>query len=221
MGVLADTASWFTTAAHWSGVNGVPHRLAEHAAITAVSVGIAAAVALPVGIVLGHARRFGFVAVTVANAGRAIPTLGVLILFAVGPFGIGTPAAVAALILFAIPPMLTNAYTGVLGVDADVRQAAAGMGMTGGQVLRKVEVPLALPLIAAGLRIATVQVVATATLAAIVGSGGLGRYIVDGYGRQDYPTVYAGVLLVAFVALVGDFGLGAVQRGLGRRGGRR
>ena len=221
MSTLADIAQWFTTASHWSGSNGVPQRLGEHLALTAVSVAAAAAIALPAGVLLGHLRRFGFVAVSLANAARAIPTLGVLILFAVGPLGIGTRSAVAALVVFAVPPMLTNAYTGVLTVDADVRQSAAGMGMTGGQVLRKVEVPLAVPLIAAGLRTASVQVVATATLAAIVGSGGLGRYIVDGYGRQDYAMVYAGVLLVAAVALLVELALGALERLLGRRTGRR
>ena len=221
MSTLADIGQWFTTASHWSGSNGVPQRLGEHLALTAVSVAAAAVVALPAGVLLGHLRRFGFVAVSLANAARAIPTLGVLILFAVGPLGIGTRSAVAALIVFAVPPMLTNAYTGVLTVDADVRQSATGMGMTGGQVLRKVEVPLAVPLIAAGLRTASVQVVATATLAAIVGSGGLGRYIVDGYGRQDYAEVYAGVLLVAAVALLAEVTLGALERVLGRRTGRR
>ena len=159
---------------------------------------LACAVALPLGIWLGHRGRGGFLAVNVGNAGRAIPTFGVLIIFASWePVGVGDLAAVLALALFAIPPILTNTYVGLREVDPDVKDAARGMGMTGGQQLRRVELPLARPLVFAGLGTSTVQTVATATLAALVAGGGLGRFIVDGFALQDYPMLYGGTMLVA------------------------
>jgi len=214
-GVIAGTWRWFTDSAHWSGPDGVPQRLFEHLQLVAVSVGIAAAIALPIALVLGHYRRGGIVAVNVSNVGRAIPTFAVLVLLAVTPgIGVGTTAAVIALVVFAVPPILTNAYVGMAGVDRDVVETARGMGMTGWQQLRGVEVPLALPLIAAGLRTAAVQVVATATLAALVAGGGLGRFIVDGLGQQDTPMVFAGAILVAVFAMVTEVSLGLLQKRL-------
>ncbi len=212
MGILAETAGWLADPDHWSGVDGVPHRLLEHVVLSALSVAIAAAVALPVAFALGHYRRGGGVVVNLANASRAVPTFGLLILLAVTPVGFGNRATVVALVAFAIPPLLTNAYVGVRDVDREVREAARGMGMTGSQVLRRVELPLALPLIAAGFRTAAVQVVATATLAAYVGGGGLGRFIADGFGRADQAQTAAGGVLVAVLALVVEVGLAGVQR---------
>jgi osmoprotectant transport system permease protein len=209
-----DPITWLTDSAHWHGVDGVPHRLAEHLAISGISVGVACLIALPIAVALGHIGRGGSLAVNVSNASRAIPTFGLLILFAVTPIGIGNRAAVVALTLFAIPPLLTNAYVGVRDVDREVREAARGMGMTGLQLLRRVELPLALPLIAAGLRTAAVQVVATATLAAYVGGGGLGRFIADGFGQADPAMTTAGGVLVAGLALVVELALGALQRRL-------
>jgi osmoprotectant transport system permease protein len=165
--------------------------------------------------VLGHLGRGGFLAVNVGNVGRAIPTFGLLIIFASWtPIGVGDRAAILALALFAIPPILTNTYIGMRGVDADVKDAARGMGMTGQQLVRKVEVPLAVPLIFAGIRTAAVQVVATATLAALVAGGGLGRYIVDGRGTQDNAQLYSGVVLVVFLCLVLEGVLALIQRWL-------
>ena len=218
-GIAGQTWDWLTDPAHYTGSDGVLVRLVEHAAICAVALGIAGAVALPVAVWLGHVGRGGALVTSLANAARAVPVLAVLILFAVGPLGVGTSAAVAALVIFAVPPMLTNGYTGVRSVDADARQSAVGMGMSGWQLLTRVEIPLALPLVAAGVRIATVQVWATATLAAIVGSGGLGRFIVDGYGVQDYGQVYGGVTFVAIFAVLLEVGLGGVERWLRRRVG--
>ena len=212
-GVVSATLHWFVDPAHWGGPDGVPQRLLEHLQLVALSVGIAAAIALPVALVLGHFRRGGVVAVNVSNVGRAIPTFAVLVLLAVTPgVGVGNTAAVIALVVFAVPPILTNAYVGMAGVDRDVVESARGMGMTGWQQLRKVEVPLALPLIAAGVRTAAVQVVATATLAALVAGGGLGRFIVDGMGQQDSAQVFAGAILVALFAIVTEVGLGLVQK---------
>jgi osmoprotectant transport system permease protein len=198
----------------WTGQYGVPARLGQHAAICAVTLALAAVVALPLGVGLARLRRGGWIASSLANAGRSVPVLGVLILFAVGPLGVGTSAAVAALVIFALPPLVTNAYTGIREVDADVRLSAVAMGMTSWQVLWRVELPLALPLIAAGVRIAAVQVWATATLAAIVGSGGLGRFIVDGYAIQDYGQVYGGAIVVAITAILLEGLLAWAQRRL-------
>jgi osmoprotectant transport system permease protein len=211
---VGDTARWLTDGAHWQGTDGIPHRMAEHLAMSGISVGIACLVALPVAFTLGHLGRGGSLAVNISNASRAVPTFGLLILLAVTPVGFGNRAAVVALTLFAIPPLLTNAYVGVRDVDREVREAARGMGMTGLQVLRRVELPLSLPLVAAGLRTAAVQVVATATLAAYVGGGGLGRLIADGFGRADTPMTMAGGVLVAALALVVEVVLAALQRRL-------
>jgi osmoprotectant transport system permease protein len=209
-----DTIDWLTDPAHWQGAEGVPHRLVEHLAVSGLAVGIACLIALPIAVTLGHIGRGGSLAVNLSNASRAVPTFGLLILFAVTPIGFGNRAAVVALTLFAIPPLLTNAYVGVRDVDRDVREAARGMGMTGRQLLRRIELPLALPLIAAGLRTAAVQVVATATLAAYVGGGGLGRFIADGFGQADPAMTTAGGLLVAALALVVELSLAALQRRL-------
>lgn len=215
--VAADTARWFLEGEHWTGPGGIPTRLVEHLVITGAAVGLAAALALPIAILTGHYNRFTDLAVNVGNAARAIPTLGLLTLFAVGALGVGNSSAIAALVLFAVPPILTNAVTGMREVDRDVREAARGMGMSGGQVLRQVELPLAVPLIAAGLRTAVVQVIATASLAAYVGSGGLGRYVLDGFGRQDPAQLYAGVVLTAGLAVLAEVVLGAGQRRLDPR----
>jgi len=214
MSLVADTLAWLGDSSHWTGVDGVPHRLAEHLELSAAAVALACLVALPVAFALGHTRRGGGLAVNVSNASRAVPTFAVLVLLAATPVGFGNRATVVALVLFALPPLLTNAYVGVRDVDSEVREAATGMGMTGLQLLRRVELPLALPLVAAGVRTASVQVVATATLAAYVGGGGLGRLIADGFGRADPAMTAAGGVLVAVLALAVEVGLGALQRRL-------
>ncbi len=191
--------------------SGTLQRLQEHLAYTALAVLIACAVGLPLGVALGHARRGGALAVNLSNLGRAVPTLGVVILFAVSPLGAGTLGVSLALALFALPPVLTNAYVAVSEVDRDAVEAARGMGMGTAQVLRRVELPLAFPLIAAGVRSAVLQVLATAVLAAAVGGGGFGRYLIDGLGSQDYPQLQAGALLVAGLALAVEVLLGAAQ----------
>jgi osmoprotectant transport system permease protein len=215
MSLVHDTLVWLGDRAHYRGADGVPHRLVEHLVITAAAVGIACLAALPVAVWLGHTRRYswlGNLVLSFSNATRAIPTFAVLVLFAASPIGIGNRATIIALSLFAIPPLLTNAFVGVRGVDDDVVEAARGNGMSGAQVLRRVELPLALPLIAAGLRTAAVQVVATATLAAYVGGGGLGRLIADGFGRADPAQTAAGGVLVATLALLVEVSLAVVQR---------
>ena len=216
MHFLGRVVDWFTTSAHWHGSNGVPQRVFEHVRLSGGAMLTAAVVAIPLGVVLGHVRRGGAVAVNVANVGRALPTLALVIL-AQSVLGIGPKPAYVALVFLAVPPMVTNSYIGVRDVDADVREAARGMGMRGTQIIRRVELPLAMPLVVAGIRTAAVNVVATATLAALIAGGGLGRYIVDGIAQQDPPQAFAGSLLVALLAVITEVGLGRLQRRLTRR----
>lgn len=216
---MGEYVAWFLEAERWAGPTAIPLRLWEHVVLTGVTMVLACLVALPIGIGLGHTGRGGGLVVTVSNASRAIPTFAVLIL-AVVAVGFGFLPNVLALTLFAIPPILANSYVGMVGVDRDAREAARGMGMSATQVLRRVEVPLALPLIAAGIRTSTVQVIATATLAAYVGSGGLGRFIRDGFAVRDLPAVFGGALLVAVLALLAELALGRLERRLGPGGGR-
>jgi osmoprotectant transport system permease protein len=173
----------------------------------------AIAIGLPVGLALGHTGRFAFLAVNVSNVGRAIPSFALLVL-GVQLFGIGAKPAFIALVALAIPPIVTNAYTGVRQVDRDVVEAARGMGMTERGILARVEVPVAMPLVMAGVRTAGVQVVATATLAAVVAWGGLGRYIVDGLAQKDTVQVFGGALIVAVLSMATELGLGLLQRAL-------
>jgi len=218
MGVI----QWFTDPANWTGENGIPVRTWEQVEISLFAMAIALAVALPVALTLGHLRKGAFLATNISNVGRAVPTLGALtILASIPQIGVGDLAAIIALALFAIPPVLTNTYTGLAGVDDEVRDAARGMGMGGLSTLFRVEVPLAVPLIAAGIRTATVQVVATASLAALVGSGGLGRYVVDGFALQDNTLIVAGAILTALLAIVAELLLAVAQRAVTPKGLRR
>jgi len=214
---LSDVVAWFSTASHWQGEAGVPHRLFEHVAMSAAALVAAAAVALPGGIWLGHRGRGGWLVLNLANVGRAVPSLAILALAqqAIGLSGwpgFGARPALIALFALAVPPLVSSAYVGMREVDADVREAAQGMGMTGGQLLRRVELPLALPLVMAGVRTAAVQVVATATLAAVTAWGGLGRFIVDGFAQRDDVQVFAGALLVAVLAMVTELSVAGLQR---------
>jgi osmoprotectant transport system permease protein len=222
-GFFSDVIEWFTDPLNWSGSFGIPARLVEHLVMSSVSVTIAALVALPAGMYIGHTRRLEFLVVSVSNVGRAIPSFG-LIFLAVLALGLGLdfppslrPAALIALTLLAIPPVLTNTYVGIQNVDADTLEAARGMGMTNRQILARLELPLAAPLIMAGIRTAAVQVVATATLAAVIGGGGLGRFILDGFASGDDAQIFAGALLVALLAILIEVGLGLVQRALSPR----
>ncbi|HWG92607.1 MAG TPA: ABC transporter permease [Mycobacteriales bacterium] len=221
MSLVADTAAFLLDGETWTGSSGVPARLVEHLVVSGSAVLLAMVLALPLALWLGHVGRGGLLVVGLANASRAVPTFAVLVLLVATPVGFGDRATVVALVLFAVPAVLTNAYVGVRDVDRDAREAARGMGMSGWQVLRRVELPLALPLVLAGIRTASVQVVATATLAAYVGGGGLGRFIADGFGRGDLAMAAGGGVLVALLALLVEVSLGAVQRrvepGPGRR----
>jgi osmoprotectant transport system permease protein len=215
---LSELVAWLSDGGNWSGSDGIPVRIIEHLEISTLAVALAALVALPLGVFIGHARKGEFVTIAVANLGRAIPSFAVLALaFPIAlRFGLGfsNVPIVAAMFLLAIPPILTNAYVGVKGVDADTVEAARGMGMGGGEVLRSIELPLAAPLIVAGIRTSAVQVVATATLGALIAGGGLGRFIVDGFAQQDDGMLLGGALLVALLAVVTEVAFGALARAL-------
>ena len=211
MGIVADTWRWFTDPAHWAGSDGIPTRLSEHVQLSAESVAIGALIALPIGIALGHYGRFGTAAINFSNVGRAVPSFGILVI-AFQVLGLGNLPIVVALTALAIPPMVTNSYVALREVDADVKDAARGMGYRELTQVLRVELPLAVPLIMAGIRTSAVQVVATATLAAIVAGGGFGRYIIDGLATQDYTKLFAGALLVAALALATELTLSVVER---------
>lgn len=211
MSFFLDVARWFASPAHWQGVDGIPSRLGEHLLMSAAAIAAAALLALPIGIALGHFGRGGAVAINVSNIGRAVPSFAILVV-AVQLLGIGAKPAFIALVALGAPPILTNTYVGLREVNRDLREAARGLGMTGWQALMRVELPLAMPLIMSGIRTSAVQVVATATLAAAVAWGGLGRYIIDGFSTQDRVQVFAGAILVAVVATAVERALGWVQR---------
>ena len=223
MTFVGVTVAWLTNPANWQGASGIPSRLVEHVALSGAALLIAAAVALPVGLSVGHARRGQGVAVGLSTVGRAIPSFALMGLFlpitqAVDPQnGFTVYPTLLAMAILAIPPILVNAMTGVTEVDAELVEAARGMGFTEGQLLRRIEVPLALPVILGGLRSATVQVIATTTLGAILAYGGLGRYIVDGIAQGDDGQLYGGVVLVAALALLGEGTLALAQRLVQRR----
>ena len=215
--MIGQIFSWLTDRAHWHGPDGVPAHLLEHLGYSVVAVIVAVAIALPLGLYVGHTGRGTFLIAGLANALRALPTLGLLILLVIllaphiSSDLVYLLPSEAVLALLAVPPVLTNTYAGVQNVPRAAREAAVGMGMTGGQVLRRVEVPCATPLIVSGVRSATLQCIATATVAAYVSLGGLGRYVVDGLAQQDYPQMASGAVLVAVLAVLADAVLALVQ----------
>jgi len=210
MSAFSGGFSWLADGAHWHGEDGFPHRIAQHLGYTALTVAIAAVIAIPLGLWIGHTGRLRGVAIALTGALRALPTLGLLTLVVIWR-GIGLTPPIVALVVLAIPPLLAGAYAGLEAVDRATIDAARAIGMTEWQVLGKVEIPLAMPLILGGLRAAVLQVVATATVAAYIGLGGLGRYVMDGLSVRDYPQMVAGSLVIVVLALVLD-GLFAVTQ---------
>ena len=217
MNALVQVFHWFINPAHWSGSDGIPTRLVEHVEISAESVLIGAVIALPIGILLGHYGRLGGLAMNISNVGRAIPSIALLVL-AFQVFGLGNTPIVIALVALAIPPMVTNSYVALREVDPDIKEAARGMGYRELAQIVRVELPLSVPLLMAGIRTSAVQVVATATLAALIAGGGFGRYIIDGFGQQDYTKLVAGGILVALLALATEGALSGLERVLVPRG---
>jgi len=201
MSVLQLVLDWFSQPAQWSGPDGIPNRVGEHLYYSGLALLIAAALALPLGLLIGHTGRGAFLVVNSGNAARALPTLG-LVGLTVVVFGIGLVPTLVPLVALAIPPILVNTYEGIRQVDAELRDAAQGMGMKGFEVLMRVEMPIALPLVILGLRTGAIQIISTATIAAYVGLGGLGRFIFDGLARREYEVMVGGAVLALLLALL-------------------
>jgi len=215
---LLEGLQWLVDPANWSGVDGIPARVWEHVQLSVIALVIATLIAVPIGLWIGHTRRGQFWTVQLANVGRSIPSLAILsimFLIAVKKFpslAFGFLPTIVALTLLGIPVILINTYVGIQQVDPDTVEAARGMGMNGRQVLSKLEVPMATPLIMTGLRLAAVQIVATAGLAALIAGGGLGRYIVDGFALRENDKIVAGAILVAVLSLLTDLAFSLLAR---------
>ena len=221
MNIFGDTFAYLRDPASWQGDGGMLQLLVQQLLLSVTALGLAILVGLPVALWLGHLGRGGFLAINISNIGRAVPTFALLALLVtadwpgtatLGPYGRAGLATLLALTLFALPPIITNAYVAIREVPPEVRQAATGMGMTGWQSFLRVELPLGLPLVMSGVRLALVQVWATATIAAMVAGPGLGRVITDGFYRSDYPKGIAGAIVVAAVALVLELLAAGAQR---------
>lgn len=227
--ILTDVWTWLTSSESWSGDDGIGARTLEHLGYTGLTMAIAVAIAIPLGTWIAHSGRGAWL-ITLANTARAVPSLGLLLVLVLwlqpkfqGETNLGfLLPSIIALVVMALPPLLAGAYSGVSEVDPSARDAAKGMGMTGSEVFFKVELPCALPLIFSGIRSATLQVVATATIAAFTGLGGLGRYVIDGRQTSQSDMMIGGAVLVAVLALLLELVLAVVQRtvvspGLGGR----
>jgi osmoprotectant transport system permease protein len=208
--VLGDVLSYLTDGSNWSGPTGIAAFAVQQLLLTVTALAVAMLLGLPLALWAGHRHRGGFLAVNISNVGRAVPVFAVLLVLALGPigseqlgpYGRAGLATLVALVLFALPPIITNAYVGVVEVDPDAVQSARGMGMSEGEVFRSVELPLAMPVVLTGIRLALVQVWATATIAALVAGPGLGRIITRGFANHRTAEVVAGAVLVAVGALV-------------------
>jgi osmoprotectant transport system permease protein len=222
--------AFFTDPANWRGDAGIPTRLIEHLAIALLAVLVAAAIALPLGFYIGHTGRLQLLGINIANIGRAIPSYAMMVMLL--PVMLGLAPVLGydprlglrffpiflAMVLLAIPPILVAAYAGLQEVDRDLTESSRGMGLTERQILTGVELPLALPVLVGGFRVALLQVIATATIGAFLAGGGLGRYIIDGIARRDDGMLYGGVMLVAVLAIGTDVLLSWLQRRLTPRG---
>ena len=218
MSVIEETIRWLTDPLNWSGASGIPNRLVEHLGVSLAALALAAAIALPVGLLVGHSRRGTTLAVNTANLARALPTLAVITIVlplttALDPqLGFKFYPTMVALVVLGVPPILVNTYVGVSEVEPDLVESARGMGLRERQVLGGVEIPVALPVIAGGIRSAATQIVATATLGAIFGGGGLGRYLVEGIAQNDNGMIFGGVTLVAILSSATEATFAVVQR---------
>ena len=223
MTLFGDTWNYLTDPANWQGPGGMSELLLESLLLSLTALVLATLIGLPVALYLGHLGRGGFLAINISNVGRAIPTFALLAVLVTadfpgtqefGPYGRAGLATLIALTLFALPPIITNGYVAIREVPDDVKQAAVGMGMTGAQRFFRVELPLGLPLVMSGVRLALVQVWATATIAAMVAGPGLGRVITDGFFRSDYAKGIAGAVVVAVVALALELLTAGIERGV-------
>ena len=211
MNLIDQAYAFLTDPLNWSGTNGIPQRILEHLGYSALTMGIALLVAVPLGLWVGHTGRGSGVVVGLTGALRALPTLGLLTLFTL-LLGLGLMPPILALVLLAVPPILSGTYSGVAAVSPALVDAARAMGMTEGQTLARVEIPVALPVILGGIRNAALQVLATVTIVAYINLGGLGRYLIDGLAVRDYSRMLASVVLVAVLALAADALLALTQR---------
>jgi osmoprotectant transport system permease protein len=218
MDFLGQVLAWYTDPANWTGNNGIPLRLWQHLSLSVVSLGVGTAIALPIGLYIGHTGRGARFAVAVSNIGRAVPSLGWLgIAYPISTAlfqraGLGFLPAFIGLVALAIPPIVTNTYAGLRSVDPELREAARGMGMQERQLLMRVEVPVALTVILAGIRVSAVAVIATAPLAALVGGGTLGAYILQGLALSDEVKVFAAAVMVALLAILTELAFAWLQR---------
>lgn len=216
MEFLGEVAAWFADPGTWSGRDGIPTRLGEHLFISAVALGAGAAIALPAGLYIGHTGRWATAVVAVANIGRAVPSLGLMGLAFIAllqlGLGVGPLPAIVALTALAIPPIVVNAHAALRGIDDELLEAARGMGMREMEVLTRVEIPIGLPIILAGVRTSAVQVVATATLATVVGGGTLGELILIGFAINDQVRVFGAAIVVALLSILTEFAFAALQR---------
>jgi len=215
MNPIEQALVWLNDPLNWTNPGGILDRLGEHLVISAAAVALGCLVAWPIGLWLGHAGRGGGLVVLISNLTLAIPTIALLTILPLTFLGFGRPPVIIALAVFAVPPLLANAYTGVRQVDPETRDAARGMGLSGGQLLRRVELPLAVPYLAAGFRTAAVQVVATAALASFVNGGGLGQIISAGFGlgiSVGGGQILAGGVLIALLAILVELILAGVER---------
>ena len=211
MNLFLEGIAWILDPVNWTGPGSIPIRIAQHLAISAVVLVIAAVIALPLGGVVGHTGRGKNLAVSVSGGLRALPTLGALTLFGLW-LGIGLAAPIIALVILAIPPLLAGAYAGFESVDRRTIDAARAMGMREGQIVGKVELPLGMPIVVGGIRSATLQIIATATLAAYIADEGLGRFIFEGLKTRNYAEMLGGSILVIILALVVDGCFAITQR---------
>ena len=206
-----NTCHWLTDPAHWSGESGIPQRIAEHAWYVSLSIVIATAIGVPVGVFLGYRPKIAFLFINLFNAGRAVPSLGLILLFIL-LIGFNDLPIFIALVAMSVPPIVTNTYAGIFYADKPLCDVASAMGMTGWQSLTRLRLPLAMPMIFAGFRTALLQLIATAVIAAYAGAGGLGRFLIDGLGQQDVPQVIAGAFIVSLLAIGCDLLLLAFRR---------
>ena len=220
MHTFVEALRWIGTSSHWSGFDGIPVRTLEQIEIFLAAMTIAAVLAIPVGTYVGHTRKAEFLSVSIANVGRSIPSFALLVITylivnKIAPskaFGLVPP--VAALVALAIPPMVTNTYVAIQAIDPDTVEAARGMGLSEREVLLGLELPLAAPLVMAGIRTSAVTVIATVPLAALTGGGTLGRYIVDGFAQHDQAKLVAGAILVALLSVLTETTFAALERAI-------
>ncbi|MGG5171070.1 ABC transporter permease [Pseudarthrobacter sp. J1738] len=215
--IIANTITWLTDPEHWTGITGIPVRIGEHLQYSALVLLIAAVIAIPVGMYVGHTGKGRVVVVAVAGSLRALPTLGLLILFVLLA-GIGLMPPIWALVILTVPPLLSGTYAGISSVDRQYVDAARAMGMTEWQILFQVEVPNAVKVMLGGFRTAVLQVIATVSVVAYINLGGLGRYIFDGADLNDFPRMLGGSLLITLLAIAADLVLVLLQRLLTPRG---